>query len=236
MKKDVYYFDHDVNAHQDVKCKAMMSVYGAEGYGWWWILCELMRQEQGCQLSISRKFDIPSLASSLPNCSADKCREFIDACIEDFELLNTDGDFVWSKRLKGHYDRLEERREKRRNAANARWSKEKKKEKPDEVFSTEEKPKEPEDPAKIKGIAVLNDDKLFDMFVEQLRKHDDFRNFGDKHFETERSKCLDWLSANGKAKKDYKAFFRSWLRSNYNAPTEQESVIPRKKGQKPMVL
>jgi hypothetical protein len=237
MKKDVYYFDHDVNAHQDVKCKAMMSVYGAEGYGWWWILCELMRQEQGCQLSISRKFDIPSLASSLPNCDNEKCKEFIDDCINEFELLVTDGDFVWSKRLKENYDRLEERREKRRSAANKRWGK-----KEEQVFSKEEieapkeiKPKET-DPAKIKSIQVLNDDKTFNIFVEQLKEHDDFKNLHDKHFQNERSKCLDWLSANGKAKKDYKAFFRSWLRNNFNAPTEQASVIPRKKGQKPMVL
>lgn len=237
MSKKTYYFRHDMNAHHDPKVKAMMSVYGAEGYGWWWIILEVMAQEEGGRISIAKKYDIPSLATSLPNCSTDKCREFINDCITDFELFKTDGDKISSDRLDRDLEIAFKKSNNGRKASLARWGKKK-----EQVFSKEEieapkeiKPKET-DPAKIKSIQVLNDDKTFNVFVEQLKEHDDFKNLHDKHFQNERSKCLDWLSANGKAKKDYKAFFRSWLRNNFNAPTEQASTIPAKKGQKPMVL
>lgn len=213
-KKDVYYFSHDANAHQDPKTKALMSVYGAEGYGWYWILIEIMRQQEGYRISIAKKYDIPSLSSSLPNCSADKCKEFVDDCIEEFELFSSDGKTFWSESLLKRMEKVDEIVEKRRNAANKRWGK--KKETPTDVFSDEEKeePKVPEDPSKIKSIKVLNDDQVFNLFVEQLRKQDEFKNVTDSYFQAERNKMIDWLAANGKVKKDYKAFFRQWIRKD----------------------
>lgn len=239
MAKKTYFFRHDMNAHQDPKVKAMMFVYGAEGYGWWWIILEIMAQEENGRISIVKKYDIPSLASSLPNCSADKCREFIDDCINEFELFNSDGERISSDRLDRDLDIAFKKSNNGKKAANARWAKNKKKETPTDVFSDDkEKPKTPEDLSKIKDKRCLIDDELFKTFYQQLKQHKDFQNMLWSHAESERDKCLDWLSANGKVKKDYKAFFRSWLRNNFGTSNQSttESVIPRKKGQKPMVL
>ena len=242
MSKSTYWFKHDVNAHLDGKVKALMAVYGAEGYGYYWIIIELMRQEDGCKLSISRKFDIPSLAQSLPNCDKDKCKEFIDDCIEEFELFKTDGEFMWSDRLMESYEAQQSKSRKAQMAAYKKHGKDKhgnpiKKENPFDDMDTTPADDKPEDPAKIKDKRVLNDDKLFDLLVERMKEHDDFKAVATNKFQSEREKCLDWLSANGKVKKDYKAFFRTWMRNNFNAPAQQtQSSIPLKSGQKPMIL
>jgi hypothetical protein len=231
-KKDVYYFSHDANAHQDPKTKALMSVYGAEGYGWYWILIEIMRQQQGYGISIAKKYDIPSLSSSLPNCSAEKCKEFIDDCIKEFELFSSDEKTFWSESLLKRMEKVDSIVEKRRNAANKRWSKNKKTDLP---FPVEEQGevdvvehKKLVDPSKIKSIKVLNDDQVFDLFVEQLRKQDEFKNVTDSYFQAERNKMIDWLAANGKVKKDYKAFFRQWIRKDMQ-DNPQQAVATKKK-------
>ena len=199
-----------------------MSVYGAEGYGWFWIILEIMAQEENGRISVAKKYDIPSLASSLPNCSTDKCREFIDDCINEFELFKTDGNEISSNRLDRDLKFAFKKSENGTKAAYARWAKAKKK---DEVpFPEEEKKDVP--PEKIKRIQVLQDDKLFLLFAEQLRKQDDFKDFTDKYLQSERHKCLDWGAAKGVVKKDYKAFFRNWLRNNAD-PVAQ--VEPEKK-------
>jgi len=222
-KKDVYYFSHDANAHQDPKTKAMMSVYGAEGYGWYWILIEIMRQQEGYCISTAKKYDIPSLSSSLPNCNAEKCKEFIDDCINEFDLFESDKKQFWSPSLIKRMEKVDEIVEKRRSAANKRWGK--KKETPASVFPAEEKQQavKPEPIAsKIKTIKVLQDDQLFGLFVEQLKEHDDFKDYTDKYLQSERSKCLDWIAAKGAIKKDYKAFFRNWLRNNSEGVQQKE--------------
>ena len=46
------------------------------------------------------------------------------------------------------------------------------------------------------------------------------------HVEAERLKCLDWLTAKGKAYKDYPAFFRNWLKSPYNTKPNAPNTHP----------
>ena len=50
--KDTYYFSHDSNANQDPKILAMRSVYGWEGYGWYWLLVEMLREQEDYRINI----------------------------------------------------------------------------------------------------------------------------------------------------------------------------------------
>ena len=43
------------------------------------------------------------------------------------------------------------------------------------------------------------------------------KKFPSVDIEFELAKMLDWLKANNKRKKDYKAFFRNWLRKTSNS-------------------
>ena len=65
MSKDAYYFSHDANARRDPRIAQMMSVYGFEGYGWYWALVEMMREQAQYKLDISGKYFYHGLSNEL---------------------------------------------------------------------------------------------------------------------------------------------------------------------------
>jgi hypothetical protein len=121
MKKDVYWFTHDSNAHRDQKILEMISVYGMEGYGWWWTLLELMRETTDFKLKIKGKYAIPTLANELRT-TPERLTAFINDCVGEFELFESDGQYFCSpsfnKRMQNYKDVID----KRRDAANKRWN------------------------------------------------------------------------------------------------------------------
>ncbi|MDQ7860585.1 DUF4373 domain-containing protein [Peribacillus frigoritolerans] len=58
MSKDAYYFTHDSNARHDPKVTAMRGVYGSEGYGWYWMLIEMLRESNDYKLDMHSKVHI----------------------------------------------------------------------------------------------------------------------------------------------------------------------------------
>jgi len=46
MKKDAYYFSHDSNARHDPNICEMRLNYGMEGYGLYWVMIEMMREQE----------------------------------------------------------------------------------------------------------------------------------------------------------------------------------------------
>ena len=122
-KKDVYWFKHDANARRDQKILMLRTVYGAEGYGWWWMLLEMMRESSDYRLKLSGKYAIPTLAKEL-GADPEKLKEFISDCIEEFELFDSDAEekYFWSPSLLRRMRAYEEVINKRREAANSRWN------------------------------------------------------------------------------------------------------------------
>ncbi len=45
MKKDCYWFRHDSNAKDDPKCMLLIDQLGLEGYGIYWMLVEILREQ-----------------------------------------------------------------------------------------------------------------------------------------------------------------------------------------------
>jgi len=45
MAKDAYYFSHDSNAKDDPKCVMLIEQLGLEGYGIYWVLIEMLRDQ-----------------------------------------------------------------------------------------------------------------------------------------------------------------------------------------------
>jgi hypothetical protein len=129
--KDAFYFQHDSNARCDPKILEMISVYGMAGYGMYWVLVELLREQTDYKLDISGKYSINGMAMQMYT-DNDTAKKFIGDCINEFHLFESDGNCFWSNSLKQRMKNLDEKRQKARDAANKRW---------------ENKPEEPTDNA-----------------------------------------------------------------------------------------
>jgi hypothetical protein len=114
MRKEAYYFSHDANAKDDPKILKLRMSLGWEGYGLFWALVEMLRNESSHRLHKHYK----SIAFALHT-----HEDSIKSIIEDFDLFAKDKDFFWSDSLLKRMELKEERSEKMRNAANKRWNK-----------------------------------------------------------------------------------------------------------------
>ena len=104
------YFNHDCDARNDEKLIALRIRYGAEGYGVYFMLIEMLQAAPGCVL----EKDYKALAFDL-RVSARR----IKAIVEDFGLFTpTDGGKkFYSERLIRHVNEAEENERKRSEAA-----------------------------------------------------------------------------------------------------------------------
>lgn len=119
--KDAYYFPHDSNARNDPNILAMRSVYGWQGYGWYWMLIEMMREQSDYRLPLN-KYMIDALAMQM-QCDRNAAQKFIDDCVKEFQLLASDGSFLWSESLLRRMAKYDEKSEKARASAQVRWGK-----------------------------------------------------------------------------------------------------------------
>lgn len=122
MAKEALYFSHDSNARHDPKMTAMRSVYGSEGYGWFWMLVEMMREADEYQLDMTSKYAFHAYAMQL-QCESDAFASFVHDCINEFDLFKSDGVTFWSESLLKRMKIKAEKSEKAKQSAEARWKK-----------------------------------------------------------------------------------------------------------------
>ena len=118
--KEAYYFSHDSNARYDEKMLQMRSVYRSEGYGWYWILIEMMRDANAFRLQYEGKYALKSIARELDT-DEENVKKFIDDCIHEFLLFVLKDGFFYSESLLRRMADVEAKREKARKSANVRW-------------------------------------------------------------------------------------------------------------------
>jgi uncharacterized protein YdaU (DUF1376 family) len=113
--KGMYYFDHDNNAHNDDKMRKIRRQFGSAGYGKYWLLLELMHNNNGC---IERD-DLEDIAywEQIEN-----IEEFVEYCINIKLFIEQDGK-IYSKRMVEDIQAFVEQQDKRQSAANQRWNK-----------------------------------------------------------------------------------------------------------------
>lgn len=124
MAKKTYYFSHDMNARHDPKIIAMRGKYGAEGYGWFWVLVEMMAEAEDYKLDCKSKYIWSAYAMQMQCKCIEDAQNFIMDCINEFELFVENDGFFFSKTLVNRMKKLDDVKEKRKAAANARWNKE----------------------------------------------------------------------------------------------------------------
>ena len=112
MAKDTFYFPHDYNARNDVKCLFLRQLLGMEGYGIFWFLVESLADAGGI-LPIKI---IPVLAMQMQVPDAK-----VSSVIQNFELFEITDDSFFSARLNTHLNLRKTLSEKGREGAASRW-------------------------------------------------------------------------------------------------------------------
>jgi hypothetical protein len=89
--KDSYYFSHDSNARNDKNIIKLRRKLGLEGYGVYWCIIEILREESGHKMQLSCIDDISFQIGAKP--------ELINEVIKSFGLFRIDDDFFYSESL-----------------------------------------------------------------------------------------------------------------------------------------
>lgn len=106
MAKETYYFSHDSNALTDTKILNMRADYGLEGYGLYWAIIEMLRNEEDYKLNLDKN---TYRAIKVLTSTTIDIEKFINDCIEDYKLFKKqDGRFYSNSLLK----RMEEKQKK----------------------------------------------------------------------------------------------------------------------------
>lgn len=206
MAKQAYYFSHDSNAKDDPKIIKLRIKHGWKGYGLFWALIELLRDQD----SFKMQTDYESIAFALREDS-----ETIKSVINDFDLFKVELDFFYSESLLNRMKLKEEQSEKAREAANKRWNK---KSNANAMPTHSERNANPMQlkESKVKEIKVneLTIDSVRDSFSKQgINSLPHFHEVG-KSFKMNEQKVLEcfqkWAIANIDAMKDLSHCKRSF--------------------------
>lgn len=123
-EKDAYFFSHDCNARNDPKILALRSVYGAEGYGVYFMLVEILREQPEYRLSVN-KYIWNTLAMQM-QVEASRLEQIVNDCCTEFAengstLLVNDGEYLYSASLLRRMGKVDDISNLRREAARKRW-------------------------------------------------------------------------------------------------------------------
>lgn len=196
MSKDAYYIKHDCNSRRDIKIMAMLAEWGMAGYGMYWTLVEIMREQAEYKLQKS-KFLYKVLAKDMM-CQEVDSERFVKNCIEDFELLEEDETYIYSPSLIRRMQKLDDIRASRSAAGKKGGRGNKKKVVEDDPFPLEVKPEKKDD--------------VVDTFLEMFNRI-------KKHYKPMNFKPTETLTRN--AKKNLKIIIKKYdLNQMENATKE----------------
>lgn len=110
-KQEQLWFSHDSTFTFNPNVAGLLCAYGMAGYGRWWRLMEILRNEDDYRYKISEPFSYKVLAGFLM-CKVDKAEAFIVDCINVFKLLETDGEYIWCSDLLMRMKHMEDKKAK----------------------------------------------------------------------------------------------------------------------------
>ena len=225
MSKDAYYFPHDSNAKDDPKCVLLIEQLGMEGYGIFWVLIEILREQPDYKYPLKL---LPALARRY-NTTTEKVR----AVIECYELFTIEEDtFFFSQSLINRMAPLEEKRLKLSEAGKrgnaARWN-----------VAT----RSPGDNKAIATQSQVNKNKLKknreeNLFAEEKRKAFSPPSLSEvsdyireMNYNVEAGQFIDFYTSNGwkvgkNSMKNWRAAVRTWAyREKSNTPEAKEPAL-----------
>ncbi len=120
MPKNLSTIPHETNSRTQPGLLAMRGKYKSEGYGWYWILSEMLRNQPGYKLPLREQFVWNAIGLET-QCERIKIETFIRDCIDEFKLFSSDGEYFWNNDLLVQAKINAEKSEKARYAALMRW-------------------------------------------------------------------------------------------------------------------
>ena len=112
--KNSMYFSHDSNAKDDPKCVLLIDQLGLEGYGIFWVLLEILREQKDYRYPIKL---IPSIAKRFSTST-----EKIKAVIKSYDLFSIDSEnFFFSESFLRRMHLIECKSDKARKSALVKW-------------------------------------------------------------------------------------------------------------------
>lgn len=115
MGKEAYYFSHDSNAKDDPKCSLLIEELGLEGYGIFWILVEVLRDQPNYRYPLKM---LPILARKYNTTTAK-----IEVVVKNYALFEIKEEEFFSVSLLNRMEQKEAKSLKAKESANARWLK-----------------------------------------------------------------------------------------------------------------
>lgn len=115
MKDNLPWFKHDNNARNNPKMKALVSQFGAAGYGHFWMLNELISQATNARLDLTKRINRGAVAQDL-GMPLPEFEAFL-AWISDPEIdlvIFQDG-FLMTEKTQKSYDQVEKARARKKN-------------------------------------------------------------------------------------------------------------------------
>jgi hypothetical protein len=97
MTKDALYFRHDSNARTDPKIRALIKKYGMTGYGRFWVIIEMLRDQHAYKME-DEDFNWEALAEQML-CETKEVKAFVDDCVNKFKLFTQEDGYFYSLSL-----------------------------------------------------------------------------------------------------------------------------------------
>lgn len=111
MSDNSFYFSHDYSASMDIKVEAMIGDFGAAGYGLFWTIVEMLHSESEHKLPL-KKLTYMAISKRMST-PVEDVENFVQKCINDYELFVADDEYFYSKRVFTNISKRNEIREKR---------------------------------------------------------------------------------------------------------------------------
>lgn len=225
MAKETYYFSHDSNALTDTKILNMRADYGLEGYGLYWVIIEMMRNEDDYKLELNK--NTYRAIKTLTNTNID-IEKFIKDCLEDYQLFRQDEEKFYSNSLLRRMQEKDKKSAIAREKAEKRWN-----------GNTKDMQEQCSSNANKVNKSKVNKSKVNKNKENELEKNN-YGEFQNVFFTEEQYKKLqilfpkdyqeriqkldDYIQSTGKKYKDCLATLRNWARKDgYVFPSEEKS-------------
>ena len=175
--KSTYYFSHDSNARHDMKIQALRSEHGMAGYGKYWVMIEMLRENREFKLRLNDKVLFIALSREF-ECSIDEVKKFINDCIYEFGLFICDEEYFWSDSLIQRMQLAEVKRMSNRENGTKGGRPKKQAEQPQEaaevIEAEQDKPKR-EKPVRAKNATVAQYSEevkeLTSLLIERIKEN-----------------------------------------------------------------
>lgn len=102
MAKNTFYFPHDFEPTSDPKIQAMIGNHGGLGYGIYWRIIEMLHSNNEHKLPF-KKYIIEAIAKQM-QANAKQVDDLLNDLVNEYELLQSDGNFFWSNRVNRNFE------------------------------------------------------------------------------------------------------------------------------------